>query len=136
MCYIYRQKKATRAVITRAPADPTETREDPLWGGAEVAAGALVVADAEVALAGALVDALALALALDTAALLLGAGAEADGAGAEGAEGADEPAVGVAEGAGALPGGVTWIWPSVYSLTGTYVLVALAVIEAQGVLPC
>lgn len=97
------------AVKTRAPTDPTETRDDPLCGGAEVSTGG-DVGLAEVELAGAL--ALELATELDSTALLLGAGAVvagADGAGADGAgaDGAGDSGVGLAGGAGAVPGGVT-----------------------------
>lgn len=119
--YIYRQKNATMAVAMRAPTEPTETRAEPPVDGAEVVAGG-EVALAELELAGTLLLLGAeVAYELETGALLLGAEPEgagavvagADGAGAEGAGAEGEPpgvvAGVVAGGAGALPGGVTWI---------------------------
>lgn len=112
--------------------EPAATCDDPEVPGAEVVAGGADEDDEAGALellTGAeVVDGVTAALLL----LLTDAGVELVGAGGAGAEvgaevGAEETgvvsgggaAVAVAVDAGALPVGVTWICPSVYSLTGT-----------------
>lgn len=127
----YKQRNATSIPTTRAPIEPAATCDEPLVGGADVEAGG---AEEDEAVALELLAGVVIGE-VSTSELLLGDDNELVGTGTKvevevtsgvvsggGGGAADVVTVdgdGSGGGGGALPVGVTWICPSVCSLTGT-----------------
>lgn len=131
----YKQRNATSIPTTRAPIEPAATCDEPLAGGADVEAGGAGEDGAlELLVAVVIVGVSTSELLLDGGNELVEVGTKvgvevttggsSDVVSGGGGGAADVVSVGDGDGdggggGGALPVGVTWICPSVYSLTGT-----------------